>query len=196
MKKRLVITTLVTIFLLLGAATVSSVNVTVKQANSKSTFADHVISLGTALAYGDGVEGNTIADAETEKSLIIQLNSNQETADLYMTYSIQCDGTLDNGSTYFFVQLNGISVGNLTVYTDESDSGTLEFKDVLLTRGDVLTYEIGVLYACFNPIFSKADLDIGATIIINKPKAIHNNLFRSPFFQFLQRSPIFARLFA
>jgi len=195
-KKKIVITTMVTIFILLGAATASSTTLSVQQANRKSTFADNEISLGTATVYGDGIEGNTVADAVTEKNLIIQLSSNQETADLSITYSIQCDGALDEGRVYLFVQLNGDSIGNESVDTAENEEGTIGFNDVLLTKGDVLTWEIGVLYTNFDPIFSKADLDIGLSLITSKSRTIQSRLFDSPLFQLLLRLPIFTRLLA
>ncbi len=196
MNKKIVITTMITIFILLGAATASSTTLSVQQANRKSTFADNEISLGTATVYGDGIEGNTVADAVTEKNLIIQLISSQETADLFITYSIRCDGALDEGRVYLFVQLNGDSIGNESVDTAENEEGTIGFYDVLLKKGDVLTWEIGVLYSNFDPLFSKADLDVGASVIISKSRTTHSRLFDSPLFQLLLRLPVFTRLLA
>jgi hypothetical protein len=67
--------------------------------------------------------------------------------------------------------------------------------DVEVSNGDLLTFEIGILYTNFDPLFTDYDLDIGGGVFI-KSRSLQNRFFDSPLFQLLQRIPILFRLFA
>ena len=195
MNKKFIAIAMATILIFLGATTTgSSLKMSIKNlVEEKPTFAEE-ISLGSATVYGDGIEGHTNVDAITAKDLTIKITSDPETIDFYISYSMQCDGALDQGRVYLFLQLNGESLGNKSVEIAESEEGTLKFDNVIVTNGDILTYEIGALYANLDPVFTAGDLDIGAALIL-KSRTIHNRLLDSPMFQLLLKIPLFARLF-
>ncbi len=194
MNKKFIAIAMATILIFLGATTGSSLKMSIKNlVEEKPIFAEE-ISLGSAIIYGDGIEGHTNVDAIAAKDLTIKITSDPETIDFYISYSIQCDGSVDQGRVYLFLQLNGESLGNESAETAESEEGTLKFDNVIVTNGDILTYEIGVLYTNFDPTFTAADLDIGVALIL-KSRTIHNRLLDSPMFQLLLKIPLFARLF-
>lgn len=196
MNKKIIAMTIATMLIFLGTAAVSGSKMSITRTiDNNPVLADQEISLGSATIYGDGIEGHTNVDAVASKELTIKITSDPETVDLKISYSIQCDGPLDQGRVYLFVQLNSVDQGNESVEVAETESGFLTFDNVELSNGDVLTYEIGVLYANFDPIFTDADIDIGAAVTI-KSRSIQSRFFDSPLFQLLQKIPIFLKLFA
>jgi len=193
MNKKIIAFTMATILITLGVATGTSVKINEKPSEGLS-FADMTINLGSATIFGDGIEENTIVEAVTEKELTIEITSDSVTADLEMTYSMQCTGEVDQAGIYLFVQVNGVNIENISVNTTDSVSGKITVSGVTLSNGNLLTYEIGALYGNADPFFTKGDLDLGAAVVI-KSRNANYRLFDMPIFQFFTKLSIFARLF-
>ena len=177
MKKKIISLSLVVILILIGLpASVNAISIiqVIKQKNFIN--ANREIPLGSGIIYGDGIEENTSVDAVARKDISIGINAQQETVDLYIDYSINCSGSVDEGMVYFNVQINGVEVDNVSVSSQEIDQGKLKIEDVFLERGNVLTCVVGAVYTNYNPLFVVPDVDVGGGAI-NKPK---NSLF-NPF---------------
>ena len=117
-----------------------------------------------------------------------------EIVDLKMSYDIKCDGSVDQGHVYLFAQLNGVEIDNVSVIVEETETGYITLADVEVSNGNVLTFEIGVLYTNFDPFFTDYEVDIGGGVFI-KSRSLQSRFFDSPLFQLLQRIPILFRLF-
>ena len=127
MNKKIFAITLVTMLILLGAATASNAKMSIQHSvKEKPAILKKEISLGSATIYGDGIQGNTNVDAVAKKSLTITIGSNQENVDFNISYSIQCDGDDDIGIVILLVQLGGVSLGYNSVFSSESKEGELK----------------------------------------------------------------------
>ena len=194
MKQKIIAVSMATIMVFLVASALGSATSISKKNNEGISPASIDVDLGSATIYGDGIEGNSDVDAETEKELTIKISNDPEYLNLKMDYSIQCDGDVDQGRIYLFVQLNGLEVDNVSIIEEGNQNGQITIDNVEVTNGDVLTWEIGTLYTNFDPFFTDQDVDIGATVII-KSRSMQNRFFNSPLYQIFQRIPILFRLF-
>lgn len=194
MNKKLITIIVVTSLIFLGMATGTSAKINLNEfVKSKSALAEREIFLGTGYIYGDGIEENSICDAVTVKDLIIKISADTEVVDFYMTYDIQCNGSFDEGHVYLFIMINDVEIGNQSETIEGIETGEIRFADVTLTKGDVIIYGIGVVYSNYNPWFFDLDGDVGVAYVL-KPRTIQNRLIQSPFFQFMLKLPLVARL--
>ncbi len=184
MKKKIISILLVGILILVGltaSANAININQVIKQRNLNN--ANREIPIGSASIYGDGIEENTIVDAVARKNLRIGITAKQETVDLYIDYSINCSGSVDEGLVYLNVQINGVELDNVSVTSQDIDEGKLKIENVLLERGNVLTCVVGVLYTNYNPLFLVPDVDAGGGAINKAKNSLHNPIIML----FLQR---------
>jgi len=194
MKKKNIAIAVATMMIFLGASTVSGTTSITQNVEKNPVMANLEVPLGSASIYGDGIQGNTIVDAVATKELIIEISNDPEIVDLKMSYAIQCDGSVDQGHVYLFAQLNGFEIDNVSITVEDTETGYITLADVEVSNGDLLTFEIGILYTNFDPLFTDYDLDIGGGVFI-KSRSLQNRFFDSPLFQLLQRIPILFRLF-
>ena len=102
MRKKLFSILVVMSILLLGSVTVSNAeNILKNSAREKPRITNKMITLGSASIFGDGIEGNEIVEAVTEKFAFLRMESNTQTFDFNMSYSIDCDGDDDIGIIIF-----------------------------------------------------------------------------------------------
>jgi hypothetical protein len=201
MKRKILTIAVVSILLILGAATVSNAKMSIKNVtNNRQITTNRAINLGTAEVYGDGIEPNTIVDAVCNLEREINLDAASEIVDLELTYTIDTLADSDLGLIIIFAQLNGASVGEAIVVTSENESGTLSITDVTLEKKDIitiLTVEIAALYFSSDngDTFYLLDLDTGWSIVKPKAKNIHSRLHSFPLIQSLLNLPRIARLF-
>lgn len=183
MKKKIISILIISLLILIGLiANVNAININQVIKHKNSTNANREIPLGSGTIYGDGIEENTIVDAVARKDLSIGINTKQETVDLYIDYSINCSGSVDEGLIYFNIQINGVEYDNVSVSSQEVDSGKLKIENVLLERGNVLTCVVGVVYTNYNPFFIKPNVDVGGGAI-NKAKNFIFNPMLPPIIQ-------------
>ena len=194
MKKKFIAIAMATMMVFLGASAVSGTTSITQNAEKNPVMANLEVPLGSATIYGDGIQGNTIVDAVATKELTIEISNDPEIVDLNMSYDIQCDGSVDQGHVYIFAQLNGVEIDNVSVIVEETETGYITLADVEVSNGDLLTFEIGVLYTNFDPFFTDYEVDIGGGVFI-KSRSLQSRFFDSPLFQLLQRIPILFRLF-
>ena len=200
MKKKIFSITVVMILLLLGTTTVSDARMNrnvQKTTLEKQSILNRPIELGSATVEGDGIEGNTIVDAVAVRNATIKIGSGQETVDLKITYSIECDGTEDLGIVLLFAQLNGLGVGDDIVITTDTSNGEIIIPNVVIANNNILTYQITALYYNSNPRFNKIDLDTFGSLV-RKPriKGFENKFYCYPLIQLLLNLPNFVKLLA
>ena len=195
MDKKIIAIAIATIMVFLGASVITSAK-SISQNKEKTMMGNQDVILGSASIYGDGVEGNSDVDADATKDITIKIQNDPELVDLIMDYSIQCDGALDQGRVYLFAQLNGVEIDNVSIIEEETHTGQIIIENVEVKNRDVLTFEIGCVYTNFDPFFTDPDVDIGGGIFIkHRSRSLENIFFDSPLLQFLQKIPIFFRLF-
>ena len=200
MKRKLISIAVVSILLILGAATVSNAKMSIKNVSTNQQVgANRVIEIGTANIFGDGIEPNTEVDAVCDLEREIQLDAASEIVDLELEYDIVTEGDTDFGLIIIFAQLNGQSVGEDLVVTSENESGVLSIKDVELKKVDIitlLTVEVAALYLnSAEETFYLIDLDTGWSIVRPKAKNTHTNLHSFPLIRSMLNLPRIARLF-
>jgi hypothetical protein len=179
--------------LLLGMGTVSNAEVINQKITRQPKTANIQILLGSASIFGDGIEENTVVDAIASDDLTISIPSQTEIVDFYITYDIVCNGDYDEGRVYFLLQINGESQELQEAITVDSDSGNLILEDVEVSRGDILTFEIGVGYTNLIPPFVVPDVAVGGGIV-NRP-VLFNLLFEKfPVLSYLLSNSFFIRL--
>ena len=194
MKKKFIAIAMATMMIFLGASAVSGTTSITQNVEKNPVMANLEVPLGSASIYGDGIQGHTIVDAVASKELTIKISNDPEIVDLKMSYDIQCDGSVDQGRVYLFAQLNAIEIDNVSVVVGGTESGQIIIENVEVTNLDVLSFEIGVLYTNFDPVFTDYDVDIGGGVFI-KSRSLQSRFFDSPLFQLLLKIPLFARLF-
>ena len=152
------------------------------------------IYLGQATIWGNGTsEENTTVDVVAGDDLTIGISSQTEIVDLYITYDITCDGDYDEGRVYCLLQINGEEQGQREVITVYSESGNLVFEDVEVSRRDILTFEIGAVYANLNPPFVIPNIDIGGGLI-NRATIFSKICDCFPLLTRLLQLPVFEKL--
>lgn len=179
--------------LLLGMGTVSNAEVINQKITRQPKTARTQILLGSASIFGDGIEENTVVDAIASDDLTISIPSQTEIVDFYITYDIVCNGDYDDGRVYFGLQINGENQELQEANTSDIDSGNLILEDVEVSRGDILTFEIGAVYSNLIPLFTVPDVAIGGGIV-NRP-VLFNLLFEKfPVLSYLLSNSFFIRL--
>ena len=168
MNRKLCAVAIIVTIVLLGMVTVTNAK-PVTQKTVKNILFNNLnkqICLGQATIWGNGTsEENTTVDVAAGDDLIIGISSQTEIVDFCITYDITCDGDYDEGRVYFLLQINGEEQGQREVITVYSESGNLVFEDVEVSRRDILTFEIGAVYANLNPPFVIPNIDIGGGLI-------------------------------
>ena len=200
MKRKILSIAVVSLLLILGAATVSNAKMSVKsESNNKQISNNKVIDIGSVNIFGDGIEPNTEVDAECTLEREIKLDATSEIVDFELDFDIVTEGDTDFGLIIVFAQLNGQSVGDDLVVTSENESGVLKIKDVELKKVDIitlLTVEIAALYLNSDiETFYSIDLDTGWSIVRPKSKNTHTNLHSFPLIRSMLNLPRIARLF-
>lgn len=191
--KKICAVAIVLTLLLLGMGTVSNAEVINQKITRQSKTARTQILLGSASIFGDGIEENTVVDAIASDDLTISIPSQTEIVDFYITYDIVCNGDLDDGRVYFGLQINGEHQELQEANTSDIDSGNLILEDVEVSRGDILTFEIGAVYTNLIPPFVVPDVAIGGGIV-NRP-VLFNLLFEKfPVLSYLLSNSFFFRL--
>jgi hypothetical protein len=172
-KKQYFIFVALAVFILISSGMVSA-NLLKKQTSTNLTkAANREIYLGSATIYGDGTEENTTVDLNAENDVTIGIDSQTETVDFYITYSMNCSGVTDNGALTLLIQITGVQKGINETITFSEKEGKLIVEDIEVNRRDVLTFEIGGVYTNLNPPFVVSDIAIGGGII-NKALMFQN----------------------
>jgi hypothetical protein len=200
MKRKILSIAVVSLLLILGAATVSNAKMSVKNVSNNKQISDNtVIDIGSVYIFGDGIEPNTEVDVECTLQREIKLTATSETVDLELDYEVTTEGETDIGLIIAFAQLNGASVGEGIFVTSESETGVLSITDVILEKKDIitiLTVEIAALYLNTDvETFYLLDLDTGWSIVRPKAKNTHTNLHSFPLIRSMLNLPRIARLF-
>lgn len=191
--KKICAVAIVLTLLLLGMGTVSNAEVINQKITRQPKTASEQILLGSASIFGDGIEENTVVDATANTDLTISIASQTEIVDFYITYDINCNGDNDFGNVYFFLQINADNQEPQEVNITDIGSGDLILEDVEVSRGDILTFEIGAVYGNLIPPHGDFDVAAGGGIV-NKP-VLFNLLFEKfPVFSYLLSNLFFIRL--
>ncbi len=191
--KKICAVAIVLTLLLLGMGTVSNAEVINQKITRQPKTARTQILLGSASIFGDGIEENTVVDAIASDDLTISIPSQTAIVDFYIEYDIVCNGDLDDGRVYFGLQINGENQELQEANTSDIDSGNLILEDVEVSRGDILTFEIGAVYTNLIPPFVVPDVAIGGGIV-NRP-VLFNLLFEKfPVLSYLLSNSFFIRL--
>ena len=192
MNRKLCAIVIIVTIVLLGMVTITNAK-PVTQKTVKNMLFNNLnkqIYLGQATIWGNGTsEENTTVDVDAEIDLTIGIDSETEIVDFYITYDITCDADYDNGSVYFLLQIDLVEQGERRILTIDSASGNLVFEDVEVSRGDILSFEIGAVYANLIPPFGVFDVDAGGGLI-NRVTIFDRIFERFPLF-----SHFLARLF-
>jgi hypothetical protein len=178
MNRKLATIGIVIILIILSTTTVSNAKLT-RQQLTKHEIPETLnkeIFLGSATIFGDGTEENTTVDAEVEIDIDIGIDSVTQPVDLYITYDIDCNGSIDDGRVYFVAQLNGAMIGNISATSSENEEDVLKFESVQVKRGDVLTTKIGAFYTNLDPFFVVLDVAVGGGVF-SKTTTFHPHMF-------------------
>ena len=155
----------------------SSASIIKKVANANfPKTANKQIYLGQASIYGDGVKENTTINLSAENDLSIGIDSQTEIVDFYITYTMTCNGTTDDGAITLLIQINGEQKGTNQTITFDEKEGTLKVENIEVKRRDVLSFQIGGAYTNLNPPFVVSDVSIGGGVI--SKGFVFQNLFR------------------
>ena len=192
MNKYRIVTLIIALFLIMtGTAIITHGTVLKKQV---ITNANQEVYLGFATMSGDGTEQNTTVDTIAENDLIIRTESETSLIDLFISYTMECTGSTDSGATSLLVQINQQNKGNNQTATINFKTGELYIRDVEVTWGDVLTFEISAAYTNGVPPFIIPDVAVGGGVVSKKARSVP----RSFDFEFqksiLNRFFIFERL--
>lgn len=123
------------------------------------------VNLGSATIVGDGTKDGSSVDAEVRNDLYIPTNSETSYVDLYISYSMICDGLTDSGLIILTIQINGVNEGSNEVVTIDNDEGKLKVENVQVEWTDIFTYEISVAYTNLVPPFVKPIIVFGGGVI-------------------------------
>ena len=152
MKRKVLTIIVVIIFLLVGVCTVSNAKTI---GNNKSKTLNQDVYLGYANIYGDGIEENTVIEAEAENDLVVKIGTSPDYINFYIEYDIDTNNGLnDNGVITVFLQVNGEQKGHNETITFDDEQGMLYIKDVEVKKGDIFTFEMGVVYTNLVPPFT------------------------------------------
>ena len=155
----------------------SSASIIKKEANANfPKTANKQIYLGQASIYGDGIEENTTINLSAENDLSIGVDSQTEIVDFYITYTMTCNGTTDNGAITLLIQINGEQKGTNQTITFDKKEGILKVENIEVKRRDVLSFQIIGDYTNILPPFDVLDTSIGGGII--SKGFVFQNLFR------------------
>ena len=195
MRKKLFSILVVMSILLLGSVTVSNAeNILKNSAREKPRITNKMITLGSASIFGDGIEGNEIVEAVTEKFAFLRMESNTQTFDFNMTYSIDCDGDDDIGIIIFMVQCGGVTLDEKTVISTGNESGELKIENKIINNNEIFSYQILAIYLNTDPNFNNMKMDAGAAMTTT-PRTIQNKIHDHPLINLLLSLTRFSRLF-
>ena len=169
MKNRIFCLIIAIFLIMLGAAIISEGAVLKKQITNFK-YQNQEVYLGTATITGDGTELNTTVETTAENDLVIRTDTETSFIDLYITYSMTCNGLTDSGVTTLLIQVNGETKGHNESATLNFKEGDLFFENLEVKWGDVLSFEIGAAYTNGFPPFVESDLAVGGGIISKKAR--------------------------
>ena len=169
MKNR-AITLIIAIFLIMLGTTIITEGAILKKQITNVNYQNQEVYLGTATMIGDGTELNTTIETTAENDLVIRTESETSLIDLYVSYSMECNGLTDSGVTTLLIQVNGETKGHNESATLNFKEGELIIKNLEVKWGDVLSFEIGAAYTNGFPPFVESDLAVGGGIISKKAR--------------------------
>ena len=140
------------------------------------------IYIGEATIYGDGTEENSSAEVTARTDLVIKIDTNPSLIDLVINYTMDCTGQTDSGVVSVLVQINSQDRGHAEKATFTTESGKLVFENLEVNNGNILSFEIGAVYANVQPTFVIPAAAVGGGVIIKKsrvtPRILDNDFFQ------------------